>query len=75
MYVIYKEVNALFEKLTFIEPLAEAMPNYKTDERLVSALRDLFKYYKHRIDWKHYNIKLNEEVITPIVESEIEELA
>jgi len=75
MYVIYKEVNALFEKLTFIEPLAEAMPNYRTDERLISALRDLFKYYKHRIDWKYYNIKLNEEVIKPMVESEIEELA
>ena len=75
MYVIYKEVNALFEKLTFIEPMTEAMPNYRTDPRMVSALRDLFKYYKHRIDWKHYNIKLNEEVIAPVEESQIEELA
>jgi hypothetical protein len=42
---------------------------------MTDVICDLFKYYKQRIDWKNYNIKLNEEVVTPIVEdSQIEEL-
>ena len=39
------------------------------------AICDLFKYYKQRIDWKHYNVKLNADVVTPLVDVDVEELA
>jgi len=39
------------------------------------AVRDLFKYYKQRVDWKYYNIKLNDEVVTPLVDLNVEELS
>jgi hypothetical protein len=29
---------------------------------MIQALIDLFKYHKHRIDWKNYNIRLNEDL-------------
>jgi hypothetical protein len=49
----------------------EGVDYYKEDSPLVNVLNDLFKYYRYKIDLKHYNIKLNEEVLT---EEEIEEL-
>jgi hypothetical protein len=52
----------------------QASSSYNVKDGMTDALRDLFKYYKQRIDWKHYNIRINEEVITPVAESEIEEL-
>jgi hypothetical protein len=38
------------------------------------AVRDLFKYYKQRVDWKHYNIKLNDEVVAE-ASVDVEELS
>jgi hypothetical protein len=38
---------------------------------MVGVVTDLFKYYKHRVDFKHYNIKINDEVLT---EETIEDL-
>ena len=32
------------------------------DNPMIQALIDLFKYHKHRIDWKNYNIRLNEDL-------------
>jgi hypothetical protein len=49
--------------------------NHKTGDGMTLAIRDLFKYYKQRIDWKHYNVKLNEDVVTPLVDVDVEELA
>jgi uncharacterized protein Yka (UPF0111/DUF47 family) len=75
IYSTYTEIRDIFEKLPFIEPMFKASSNYETDkDGITEALRDLFKYYKQRIDWKYYNVRLNEDVVTPIVESEIEEL-
>ena len=31
---------------------------------LVNVMVDLFKYYKQRVDLKHYNIRINDEVLT-----------
>ena len=31
-------------------------------ELLTQALIDLFKYHKHRIDWKNYKIRFNEDL-------------
>jgi hypothetical protein len=75
IYSTYTEIRDIFEKLPFIEPVFSACSNYEREkDGMTEAIRDLFKYYKQRIDWKHYNIRLNEDVITPMVESEIEEL-
>jgi hypothetical protein len=78
IYPIYKQVKALLEKLAFLQPLCDTLHSYvhDRDKPVVKAIADLFKYYRQRIDWKNYNIKLNEEVVNqPITEEEVEELA
>ena len=75
IYPLYLEMKSIFEKLPFIKSVFSACTSYvNSNDGMNNALRDLFKYYKQRIDWKHYNIRLNEEVVTPVDESEIEEL-
>jgi hypothetical protein len=32
------------------------------NDPMMQALVDLFKYHKHKIDWKNYNIRLNEDL-------------
>ena len=75
IYSTYTELRDIFEKLPFIEPVFSACSNYEREkDGMNEAIRDLFKYYKQRIDWKHYNVRLNEDIVQPVVESEIEEL-
>jgi hypothetical protein len=74
IYPLYLEIKNVFGKLPFINSMFQASSSYNVKDGMTDALRDLFKYYKQRIDWKHYNIRINEEVITPVAESEIEEL-
>lgn len=75
IYSTYTELRDIFEKLPFIEPVFSACSNYEREkDGMNDAIRDLFKYYKQRIDWKHYNVRLNEDIVQPVVESEIEEL-
>jgi hypothetical protein len=61
---IVNEVKATLEKFPFIETIMENMNRYESDrnKELQQILIDLFKYHKHRIDWKNYNIKLNEDL-------------
>jgi len=61
---IVNEVKATLEKFPFIETIMENMNRYTSDrnKELQQILIDLFKYHKHRIDWKNYNIKLNEDL-------------
>jgi hypothetical protein len=68
-------VSAVFEKLPFIETMFSAMQNYDRNEALQKITIDLFKYYKQRVNLNNYNIILNEEVMTPITEETIEDLA
>lgn len=76
IYSVYNDVKELFEKLPFLKPMFGMMSRYGSNNNGVNdALRDLFKYYKQRIDWKHYNIKLNDEVVTPLVDLNVEELS
>ena len=77
IYSVYKDVKALFEKLPFIKPMFSASSrwNHKKPDGMTLAICDLFKYYKQRIDWKHYNVKLNADVVTPLVDVDVEELA
>ena len=30
--------------------------------QMIQAFIDLFKYHKHRIDWKNYRIRFNEDL-------------
>jgi hypothetical protein len=74
IYPLYLEIKSIFEKLPFINSVFQASSSYNSKDGMTDAIRDLFKYYKQRIDWQHYNLRINEEVITPVAESEIEEL-
>jgi hypothetical protein len=64
MISIVNEVKATLEKFPFIETIMESMNKYTSDrnKELQQVLIDLFKYHKHRVDWKNYNIKLNEDL-------------
>jgi hypothetical protein len=74
IYPLYLDIKNVFAKLPFISSVFQACSGYNSKDGMTDAIRDLFKYYKQRIDWKHYNIRINEEVVTPVAESEIEEL-
>jgi len=69
IYGVYKEVKFILNRLKFIEPMFSAFDRTGS-EGVIDATRDLFKYYKQRIDWKHYNLPINEEETTKIEENE-----
>ena len=71
IYPEYLEMLDIFEKLTFLNPLCSRAGYFTESDQMVGVMTDLFKYYKHRVDLKHYNIRINEEVLT---EETIEDL-
>lgn len=71
IYPEVMEMQEIFDKLPFLNPFMYGVGFYQPDSPLVNVLSDLFKYYRYRVDLKHYNIRLNEEVIT---EEQLEEL-
>ena len=77
MYPLYKEIKALTEKLTFLQPLCDKL-SYRggNEDPILHAIADLFKYYKTRLDWKSYNVKLAEEELLEetLTEESVEEL-
>jgi hypothetical protein len=75
IYHEYVEVKNLLERLPFIEAMADKLQSYDNDNsQIISAFRDLFKYHGHKIDWKHYNIRINEEVVEELTEASVEQL-
>jgi len=64
IYHIFEEVEEVCTKLAFLDPILDNMSNWKSNNttNVIQALTDLFKYHKHRIDWKNYKIKLNEDL-------------
>jgi hypothetical protein len=64
IYPEYLEMLDIFEKLTFLNPLCSRAGYFTESDQMVGVMTDLFKYYKHRVDLKHYNIRINEEVLT-----------
>lgn len=75
VYSVYNEVKDVFAMLPFLKPMFGMMSRYGSNSNGVNdAVRDLFKYYKQRVDWKHYNIKLNDEVVAE-ASVDVEELA
>jgi hypothetical protein len=71
IYPEVMELQEIFDKLPFLNPFMAGVGFYDDKNPLVNVLSDLFKYYRYRVDLKHYNIRLNEEVVT---EETIEEL-
>lgn len=64
IYGVYKEVMFILNRLPFLPAIFANLSTYSKDESgMVNATRDLFKYYKQRIDWQHYNLPINEEEI------------
>jgi hypothetical protein len=75
IYSVYNDVKEVFAKLPFLKPMFGMMSRWNSGNNDVNqVLCDLFKYYRQRIDWKHYNIKLNEEVVAE-ASVDVEELA
>jgi hypothetical protein len=64
IYTEYLEMLDIFEKLTFLNPVCARLGYTREDDPMIPVMTDLFKYYKHRVDLKHYNIKINDEVLT-----------
>lgn len=63
IYPTYVEVSTICKKLTFLNSMLSNMRSYNTDsDPMKQALVDLFKYHKHRIDWKNYRIRFNEDL-------------
>jgi len=76
IYHIYKQTKDLFERLYFLNELCSHL-KYYSDERQkvgIKVIADMFKYYKTRIDWKNYNVKLAEDELVTLTEEEVEEL-
>jgi hypothetical protein len=64
IYAEYKEMLDIFEKLTVLNPLCGRLGYTNESDPMVKVMTDLFKYYKQRVDLKHYNIRINDEVLT-----------
>ena len=65
IYSIYLQVETICRKLPFLNSMLGNISRYRRDDDdnpMIQALIDLFKYHKHRIDWKNYNIRLNEDL-------------
>jgi hypothetical protein len=62
-YLLYKQVNEVFTKLTFLDAILDTMgySNSKKNSPMMVAIVDLFKYHKHKVNLEHYKIKLTED--------------
>ena len=55
-----------------MEVIFKSLGYYSSENSpLIKIVIDLCKYHKHRIDWKHYNLKLNEQ--EALTEEQIDE--
>jgi hypothetical protein len=64
IYPEYLEMLDIFNKLSFLNPLCSRLGYFNAEDPVVNVIIDLFKYYKHRMDLKHYNIRINDEILT-----------
>ena len=64
IYFDCKAVMNICEKFSFINTLLDKMPSYDCAVRniMIQALVDLLKYHKHKVDWKNYRIRFNEDL-------------
>lgn len=50
------ELNDILTKLAFLNPLCNRMLYHNEEDGMVGVMIDLFKYYKYKINLKHYNL-------------------
>jgi len=65
IYSTVVEIENICKKLPFLDSMMSNIRYYgdvDNDKPLLAALKDLFKYHKHRIDWKNYRIRFNEDL-------------
>ena len=77
IYMIYKQINEVFEKLPFLNQMLGLMHyTYKEEEPIITALADLFKYHKQKVNLKYYTLKLTEDapLEAALTQDTIEEL-
>ncbi len=80
IYDDYLDIKKLLKRLTFINPIMKYMASSYGIPEAINILKDLFKFYKYRMDFSVYGIKLNEEVPSDeesdktLTDSEVEEL-
>ena len=62
-YLVYKQVNEVFTKLPFLDAILDTMgySNSKKGSSMMTAIVDLFKYHKHRVNLEHYKLILTED--------------
>jgi len=59
------EIETICKKLPFLDSMMSNIRYYgdvDSEKPMLTALKDLFKYHKHRIDWKNYKIRFNEDL-------------
>ena len=59
------EIETICKKLPFLDSMMSNIRYYgdqSDDMPMLLALIDLFKYHKHRVDWKNYKIRFNEDL-------------
>ena len=62
---IYQETKSLLERLSFLNPMLSTMSRRNVDDDLLlPVLIDLFKYYKYRVNYDLYKIKIDEDTET-----------
>jgi hypothetical protein len=77
IFTEYTQLKELLDTFPFIESTMELFPySYKgkPKEKHVDLLVDLFKYYRIRIDYTNYKLRLNEEIVEPLTEDTLEQL-
>jgi hypothetical protein len=65
IYSTIVEIETICKKLPFLNSMLGNMRyrgNVDNSDPMAQALVDLFKYHKHRIDWKNYKIRFNEDL-------------
>jgi hypothetical protein len=73
IYYLYKEVESILEKLPFIDNLMRYVGGY--NDVTMPSIVDLMKYYKFKVDLEKYNIRIDDEIVTPVTDELIQELA
>ena len=66
----YRKMKQFLDKFRFIDALVGAM-RYNSPHRK-QIIIDLLKYHKQKLNWKNY--KINEEVVTPLAELQVEDI-
>jgi hypothetical protein len=74
IYYVYNEVKEILEKLPFLNALMIHTSGYAPNPEIINSIVDLMKYYKFKVDLEKYNLKTDDEIVTPITEELIEEL-